>query len=133
MRTELPAVMDRLLSGMDMPYREITRRERVEPRTNVSETPDGFNIEMLAPGYSKEDVKIDLENDLIRITAEKQGSSESEGTNFIKREFHRHEFERSFRLPDNANVASISAGLKDGILTINIPKKERETKQIQIM
>ena len=96
------------------------------PSVNILETHDGFTVEMAAPGMSKEDFHIELDNEILKISSQKELKEElKEGDRFTLREFSYQSFTRTFRLPkivvdDN----KIQAKYADGILRVLIPKKE---------
>jgi HSP20 family protein len=99
------------------------------PAVNVVENNDNFRIEVAAPGLEKKDFKIDLENNLLTISSEKEERNESkEEGKYMRREFSYSNFRRSFSLPNSVDAEKISANHRDGILNITIPKKE-EAKQ----
>lgn len=97
---------------------------RSTPRVNITETKDGFKLDLLAPGFRKEDLKMNVENDTLTISAEKKNESLAEGERFTRREFGFSAFKRSFRLPENVTVDSIKAEFNNGVLTVGIPKSE---------
>jgi len=97
---------------------------RSHPRVNIVEGKDGFKLELLAPGYSKDDLKLNVENDMLTISAEKKQSTLGENERWTRREFGFSAFKRSFRLPDNVSVEGITADHANGVLTISIPKTE---------
>jgi HSP20 family protein len=105
------------------------------PSTNILEKDDSFELHMAVPGVKKEDVKIDLEKNVLSISSEKKAekTEEVEGK-YSRREFLYGTFCRSFTLPETINVDKIKADLKDGILKVILPKKEetRITKEIKI-
>lgn len=96
------------------------------PAVNVKEEDKGFHIEMAAPGLKKEDFKIELENDVLKISAEfnEENNTEEQGQ-YSRREFRYASFSRSFRLPENTvDSEKINASYQDGILMIEVPKRE---------
>lgn len=94
------------------------------PAVNVIETKEDFRIEIAAPGLHKEDFKIDLHNNMLTISSEKEEKKEEKDGKFMRREFGYSSFKRSFTLPNFANTEKVQASHKDGILNIVIPKKE---------
>ncbi|MEA2043219.1 MAG: Hsp20/alpha crystallin family protein [Bacteroidota bacterium] len=92
------------------------------PSVNVAEKDDRYEIEMAVPGISKENIKVNVDNDVITISSETEESNKEEGKNYTRREFSYSSFARSFTLPESANKDEISASSKDGILTISIMK-----------
>ena len=108
------------------------------PAVNIKETNDSFEVEMAAPGMTKDDFKIELDNNLLTISSEKQSENEEkEGDRYTRREFSFQSFQRSFQLPANVvDVDKIEARYDNGMLRLVIPKKEdvkqRPPKKIQI-
>ena len=92
-------------------------------RTDVTDTGDAFVLDAELPGFKKEDIKIDIENDCLTISAErKMESDESKRPNYVKRERFFGSFSRSFDV-SGINVDGIEAAYTDGILTLTMPKK----------
>lgn len=108
------------------------------PAVNIRETSDGFDVEMAAPGMSKKDFKIELDNNVLTISAERKTENEhKDGERYTKREFSFQSFQRSFSLPKEVvDDDKIQARYEDGVLKLSIPKKEeakpRPPKQISI-
>lgn len=94
------------------------------PAVNIVEGKDEFRIEVAAPGLNKKDFQIDLQNNMLIISSEKQFEDEKKEEKFMRREFSYSSFRRSFSLPQTADVEKINASHKDGVLTIAIPKRE---------
>ena len=100
------------------------------PSVNIIENEKDFLIELAAPGKSKSDFKIGLENQVLTISSEVNDENEEEKKNYTRREFVYNSFTRSFTLPKNIMHEKITADYKDGILRITLPKME-ETKLIK--
>jgi HSP20 family protein len=100
------------------------------PAVNIKEKPDSFSVEMEAPGMDKKDFKIEIDGSVLTISSEKQHESEEkEGENFNRKEFSYQSFYRSFHLlKEVVNADKIVAKYENGILRLEIPKKE-EAKQ----
>ena len=96
------------------------------PMVNVFENEQSFRIELAAPGMSKEDIKINLENDVLTISAKKEVGAVNENENCTKEEYSYYDFARSFTLPETADVEKIEAQSINGILKIVINKKDEE-------
>jgi HSP20 family protein len=94
------------------------------PAVNIIEGKDEYRIEVAAPGLNKEDFKVNLENNELTISANKEVKKEEKEETFTRREFGYSTFCRTFTLPDTVKGESIKAEHKDGILTIHVPKKE---------
>jgi len=100
---------------------------------NVKDTEDALLIEIAAPGYSKEDFEINVEDNVLRIKAGKQLNEEKQVGKFTRREFKFESFSRNFTLDKNIDAEQISASYEAGILSVNLPKlKILETKSIEV-
>lgn len=106
------------------------------PSVNVIEGPEDFKIEVAAPGLEKKDFKIDLHNNVLTVSSEKEKKEEVKDEKFLRREFSYTSFKRSFSMPDSVDAEKIKATHDNGILTISIPKKEhakeRPPREIKI-
>ena len=91
-------------------------------RTDVLDTGDAFKLECELPGFKKEDLKIDVENDVLTISAERKVESDENKPNFVKRERFYGSFSRSFDV-SGIEVDGIQAAYNDGVLTLTMPKK----------
>lgn len=100
------------------------------PAVNIRETADSFEVEMAAPGMEKSDFKIELDNNMLTISSEKQNTSEEkDGERYTRREFSYQSFQRTFQLPrEVVNAEGIEARYNNGLLQLVIPKRE-EVKQ----
>ncbi|MDN5349888.1 MAG: hypothetical protein PWQ54_1284 [Bacteroidales bacterium] len=94
------------------------------PAVNISENEDGFMLEMAAPGMKKSDFKINLDNNVLTISSEKQEEQEDSKQNYSCKEFNFSSFSRSFTLPKSIDFDKIKADYKDGILKVSLPKRE---------
>jgi HSP20 family protein len=95
------------------------------PAVNIKETKDDFVVEVAAPGMKKEDFNIELDNNLLVISSEKEEQDEEkkEGE-FTRREFSYQSFKRSFTLPKTIEDGKIVAKYNEGVLSITLPKKD---------
>lgn len=98
------------------------------PAVNVSEDEKGYEIEVAAPGFSKEELKINVENDILTISAEAKKESKENGNDrqYSRREYSYSAFTRSFSLPDDAKDEAITASYDKGILKLNIPRSKTQ-------
>ncbi|MBD79571.1 MAG: heat-shock protein [Crocinitomicaceae bacterium] len=97
------------------------------PSVNVKEEVDSFELEVAAPGMSKNDFKIEFDNGRLLISAEKENQKEEKDaeSNYTRREFSYKSFQRSFTLSERMiECNKISAKYQDGILHITVPKTE---------
>lgn len=101
------------------------------PAVNVSEDDKSYTVDVVAPGFKKEDFHVDVDNDMITISAETHTEPTEETSNnkhYTRREYSYSSFTRSFRLPDNAKDDKISARYENGVLKLDIPKSEEQSR-----
>jgi HSP20 family protein len=105
------------------------------PRANVSETDKEYQIELAAPGLTKKDFKIETDNGVLTISAEKEEKTETKNGH-TRTEYSFNSFSRSFTLPENSKPENIDAKYENGILRLTVPKKEitvtKPKKQIAV-
>lgn len=94
------------------------------PAVNIKEDENGYALELAVPGLKKEDFKINVENKVLTISAERKIEDEKEEENYRRKEFSYTSFRRSFTLPDIADGDKIEASYEDGVLHLGIPKLE---------
>ena len=99
------------------------------PMVNIKESAESFEVEVAAPGMEKKDFKIQLDNNLLTISSQKQNEEETQHEGYNRREFSYQSFQRSFLLPkDVVDHEGILASYDNGLLRLTVPKKE-EAKQ----
>ena len=110
----------------DWTSKNYSRTNTTLPSVNVKESDNEFSIEVAAPGFDKTDFKIEVHNDVLTVSSEKQTENETkdESERYTKREFSYQSFSRSFSLPLTADGDKVEAVYDKGILTVSIPKKE---------
>ena len=91
------------------------------PRVDINETEKDVIIEAELPGIEKKDVKVEVKDNLLTISGERTREKNTENC-CVER--HYGKFERSFNLGDTVNADKVAAAYKNGILTLNLPKKE---------
>lgn len=124
-QSNFPSLVDEFFGKDVFPgfFFDFDKRMNV-PAVNIIEGKDDFRIEVAAPGLDKKDFKIDIENNVLTISSEKQEKMEENEERFMRREFSYTSFTRSFSLPDSVDAEKIAAKHADGILKVTIPKKE---------
>lgn len=123
-RSTLPSIVDEFF-GDDLWNRFFDDSESVTvPSVNIKEGKDDYAIEVAAPGFDKKDFRIDLNNNVLEISSEKEVKEENKDEKVMRREFRYSSFKRTFTLPDTVDTEKIKASYKDGILSISVPKKE---------
>ncbi len=94
------------------------------PAVDIAETPEEFLIMAELPEVKKENVKVTVENDVLRIEGQRRQEKEVETKKFHRIERTYGSFVRTFLVPDNIDEAKVSAEFKDGVLNIHLPKTE---------
>lgn len=106
------------------------------PAVNIFEDTEGFKIDLAAPGLDKSDFKIEIKNNVLTISSEKETKKEENNEKFMRKEFNYCTFKRSFSLPQTADTDKITAVHNNGILSVSILKKEeakeRPLRQIDV-
>jgi HSP20 family protein len=135
---DLPALFDDFVSR-DLFTPTFNTTGVTTPAVNIIETPEEFQLEMVAPGMKKSDFKVELQNDVLTVSYEHDHNREGEKRNvkYTTHEFNYHSFSRSFSLPETVAAEKIKAKYEEGILSLIIPKKEesksKPAKQIKIV
>ncbi|MFN8134083.1 MAG: Hsp20/alpha crystallin family protein [Bacteroidales bacterium] len=130
-RPFLPAlfneVFERSASNAEVTYK---------PAANVREDEKNYMLELALPGFSKEEITIKFEEEVLTITAGRQPKEDEKDPKYTWNEFgYKSRYERSFQLPETVNADQISAAFENGILLVTLPKKEVQApavKQISI-
>lgn len=94
------------------------------PAVNIIESDGEFKLQLAAPGLSKEDFKININDNLLVVSAEKKSENTSSTQRYSRKEFSFNSFTRSFTLPDLIKVEHINATYDNGIMSIVLPKAE---------
>jgi HSP20 family protein len=93
------------------------------PAVNVKEKEKSFEIELAAPGLSKKDFNITVDNGVLTISSEKKEEKEQKEKDYTRQEFSYSSFSRSFTLPENVNEDDMKANYEDGLLKLTVAKK----------
>ncbi|TRX52032.1 Hsp20/alpha crystallin family protein [Fulvivirga sp. M361] len=101
-----------------------SRSNTTLPKVNILEDNDRFIVQMAAPGMNKKDFDLNLDQNILTISSDKNEEARDENLTYSKKEFDYQAFQRSFTLPDSADGEKINAKYENGILAISIPKKE---------
>ena len=105
-----------------------------QPATNVFETEKDFRIELLLPGFPKEDVQINYHKNLLTIKVDKEEAKDekSEEFKYAHREFGSFNFEKNFKVPNTVDAENISAKFDNGVLYLVLPKKEEALEKAPV-
>lgn len=101
---------------------------------NIYDTDNAFVIEMPAAGFTKEDIKVNLEQQTLTITAEVKNENEVQDEKYLRREFNKTSLNKSFILPKSVDTDKINADYQNGMLKVTLPRREDAMirKQIEI-
>lgn len=105
------------------------------PQADAAATGEAYEVNVELPGVARDDIQIDVHDNMVTVHGEKKTEREEEGKTYFFSERTFGSFDRSFRLPANADADKIAANFKDGVLTIRIPKAgppPEKTRRIDI-
>ena len=124
---EMSRLQDHFFSGKGL------SKQAFRVAVDIREENDAFYVDAEVPGLSAEDVKVDVEKNVLTLSGERKVEKEEKEGTFRRVERHYGSFTRSFSLPETVDTDSISADLRDGVLELRLPKKEAPTpKQISV-
>jgi HSP20 family protein len=124
------SVVDELFGGFPVIFNEETgslSKQRFLP-VNIKETALGYFLEVIAPGFDKTDFKVNLDDKILTISAEKKSevkndSDSDRNEKQIRKEYSYRNFKRSFTIDEKIDATKIEASYVNGVLTLNLPKK----------
>ncbi len=129
-----PSLLDEFFDS-DTPFSGLSSRSLV-PSVNISETDTNFELALAAPGKTRKDFNVELDDHVLTVSSESKHEDESMTDQYTRREFRYDNFQRSFSLPETVDTSGIKAKYDNGILTITLPKHEEAIpepkKQIEI-
>jgi HSP20 family protein len=105
------------------------------PSVNTREGEHAYHVEVDLPGVKKDDIDVDVKDNIVTISGERKSKKEVKEEDYYKVESSYGKFERSFTLPENVDVENIHAESQDGVLEVVIPKltkAENKSKKIEI-
>lgn len=128
LRREMEKLFDSFLSE-----RLIDREFHWAPAIQIKELPDKYVLDVDVPGVKKEDLKIEVSDNILTISGERKEEKEEKDAQYHRREIVFGSFKRAIQLPTNIEADKISAKLENGVLHIEIPKSEKSrSKEIPI-
>ena len=139
----LPTITKRAFRPFYMPnlfdddfFPTLTNRANTMPAVNIREDDKNYFLDLAIPGIDKNDLKIDINEDVLTISSEKKTESEENRDGYKRKEFSYSSFCRSFYIPENADKDKIEAMYKDGVLNVSLPKhevdKSKVTREVKI-
>ncbi len=123
-----PTVFDDFLNTDFMP-----RANTTAPAVNVREDEKAYTMELAAPGIKKDYCRVSIDDDgnlCIAIENKMEHKEEGKKHHYLRREFSYSNYEQSYALPDDVEKDKISAKVDNGILTVVLPKVEKEEKKV---
>jgi HSP20 family protein len=133
----LPTITRRSFRPFYMPnifdedlFAGLSNRSASMPAVNIKEDEKKYSLELAIPGINKNDLKIDMKEDVITISSEMKKESEENNDSYKRKEFSYSAFSRSFYVPENVNKEKIEASYKDGVLSVTLPKEDEEKSKI---
>ncbi len=122
--------LNNFLSTEDFFNDDFFVEDSLMPAMNVIEHDEDFEIEFAAPGFSKKDFEVTIDENILNVCGEKSHEEEEKKDDYTRKEFSYNSFKRSLKLPNTINTAEdVKAVYKNGILKLNLQKKE-EAKEI---
>lgn len=130
----LPSVFNDLFDTDFMPKANATA-----PAINVKETDKAYTVELAAPGMTKEDFNVHINDEgnlIIKMEKKQEQKEEDKSSRYLRREFSYTKFEQTLILPDDVKKEDIAARVENGVLTVELPKiveeKVKVSRQIEI-
>jgi len=118
-------MVDELFNGLPVVlndgYNFLTKQGYVP--VNISEVSNGYTVDVIAPGFEKTDFKVNIDNNVLTISAERKTEEKSQTDKQIRKEYSYRSFKRSFTIDDKIDATAIDASYVNGVLKLNLPKK----------
>ncbi len=105
----------------------VEKANSTAPAINVLENEHGYELELAAPGLTKQDFKVSLDDEgdlVINMEKKEENKDEKKRGRYLRREFNHTKFQQTMLLPDDADKEKISATVENGVLLVSIPKVE---------
>ncbi len=119
------SVLTNFLNADDFFNDDFFAKDSLMPAMNVKENDDNFEVELAAPGFTKDDFNVTIDKNGLHISAEMEEEMEEDEEGYLRREFSYNSFKRSLRLPESINRdKEVKAIYKNGVLKLNLLKKE---------
>ncbi len=131
-KNRFPWINDRIATWLDTDdffADDFFVKDRELPAMNIKENKNSFEVELAVPGFSKKDINVTMDNDILHISAHKSNEDVEEKDNYTRREFSYNSFDRKLQLPSSIDQSEkVKATYKDGILLLDLVKKEEAQK-----
>lgn len=128
------ANMQKMFEAFNAPVASESSLGAFTPKVNTREGEFAYHIDVDLPGVKKDDIKIDVHDNILTIHGERNYKEEIKKEDYYKVETSFGKFQRQFTLPENVDVENISASSNDGVLEVVVPKLEKavEKKTIEV-
>ena len=120
----LQSDINRLFDAFMTPFEGTEIRRTLSPKLDVAETKDKYEIKAEMPGMEEKDIDLSMDDGVLTISGEKKTEAESDDKGYYLKECSYGTFSRSIRLPENVADDKIAAKFNNGVLMIDVPKKE---------
>ncbi len=134
-KPKFPNIVEKFLGKKITDETSNNQEISVVPSVNIAEADKAFEVNVALPGLDKKDVKIEVQNDCLIVSSEKQYENEEKNKNWMRKEYGYAAFQRMFQLPEGVDQDKIQAEMKNGVLSIKVAKKAgyiENKKQIAI-
>ena len=133
LQREIDRVFGRFFPSTEGDGKSTSRQAVWAPRTDLVETEDSYRLHLDVPGMTKDDLKINYQDNQLTVSGERTSDRTDEGEEYVRVERSFGQFYRSFSLPRTVDAEGISAAYENGVLTITVPKTEDvKPRQIEI-
>ena len=122
-------LLDGFFNELPVIYKNEPQNWKGHAPVNIVENENSYSIEVVAPGFDKADFKVNIDQDVLTVSVEKktetnENAETAEKQKQIRREYSYRSFRRSFTLDEKVNATAIEAKYNNGVLTLNLPKRE---------
>ncbi len=124
LKPKFPYVIEKFFGKKITDEAALDENVSLVPSVNISDKDNSFEVSVALPGVDKKDVNIEVRDNCLVISSEKEYENEEKNDNWVRREYGYASFQRMFELPESADPDKIKAKMKNGVLSISIAKKE---------
>lgn len=122
LKPNFPNVIEKFFGNKIDEHAEATESIATVPSVNITDKQKFFELSVAVPGFDKKDLKLEVKDQCLIISSEKQYKKDENEGNWMRREFGYASFQRMFQLPDNADPKQIAASMRNGVLKIKVGK-----------
>lgn len=133
LKPKFPAVIEKFLGKKITDEAAVGEEVSTVPSVNISDANKAFEVNIALPGLDKNDVKLEIKDNCLIISSEKQYDKEAKDKDWIRKEYGYASFQRMFQLPEIADHEKVQAEMKNGILSVKIAKKSEFSEKKKII